>query len=315
MEGRGLDPSGNCWAVLEPMEDGERVIGPNFPIPNGRFRQRRECPHPRTGDARSLQKEGANANRTRHGLIGAYRSSRGLGIPLVNEMRASNPLFQRPTSVFLYGPSEALLDWVALAFASAAEGGYHWTYARTPGHSPDPQGPIAKGAIPADHLRVRDPQELALNHAAANAAITAAFRSEEPLSELTKVVDFLRLPSVTQAFLTSQSPTAEPVVLVVSNAHQLVPLFTVDTVRPVLRTIMARGFAVIATFPGAPTPGRMEFDNVWHLEERDPRSWRKARIQVEQAGLFPPIPPASEPLLDDLPFVASLLSRALDHPV
>jgi len=83
----------------------------------------------------------------------------------------------------------------------------------------------------------------------------------------------------------------------------------------VLRTIMARGFAVVATFPGKPTQGQREFDNVWRLEEHDLRLWRKAKVQVEQAELFPPLPTGSNPLLESLPFVASFLSRALDYRV
>lgn len=222
------------------------------------------------------------------------------------------PPFQRPTSVLLHGVSEALLEWVALAYVSAAPGGYSWSDLRTPGQAPDPLGPIAKRAIPEDHLHVNDPRDFALNDAAANAAITAGLRSDAQSAELSRLVDFMRLPSRTQAAISSRGPAAGPRVLVVSNARQLVPFFTIDTLRMVLQLIRTRGFVVVALFDGVSTQARHAFDCVWRLEGNDPRSWRGARLEVEQSGPFTPLPSGSKASLEQIPLVSLFLSRVID---
>lgn len=221
-------------------------------------------------------------------------------------------LFQHPTSVILYGNPAALVDWVALAFASTAHGGYHWTDVRGRGQVPDPLGPVARGAIAEERLRVRDPGELAPDNVAANAAISSSIRDERP-TDLRRLADFLRLPSASREFISQRPQGREPLVLVVSNARQLVPQFTRDTVRSILQAVVDSGFVVLASYPGIPGPNRFVFDNVWRLEGQDLSAWRSAQLEVEQADASAVLPKGSKTLLNDLTFVASLLARPLDE--
>jgi hypothetical protein len=225
---------------------------------------------------------------------------------------AGERLFPRPTSVILYGPSEPLVDWVALAFASAAEGGYHWTEVRSTTEEPHPLGPVARGVIPPENLRVRDPRELAADNVTANAAITSGILLDEEATALRRLADFLRLPSVTRDFIASRPRGGAPVVLVVSNAHQLVPQYSEEAIRPILQTVVAHGFVVFASFAGPAGPARRVFDNVWHLGGENLSEWRSARLDVEHAVDFGPLRAGSSYLLGEMPSVVSFFTRTLD---
>jgi len=223
------------------------------------------------------------------------------------------PTFRRPSSVFLYGPPGALLDWVAWAFASSAPGGYRWTDLRSPGQNPDPAGPLARGVVPEARLGVGDPRDLAPDHAAANAAITAGLSPGEPHPQLEQLYAFLRLPERTRILLASLPSDSGPLVLVLSNGHRLLPYYTEESVRSALRVLTARGFAVLNVFPEVPSEARFIFDNVWCLSASDPHNWRRTGLRVEKADPLGPLPTKGERALPDLPVVARVLDRALER--
>lgn len=216
-----------------------------------------------------------------------------------------------PTSIILHGSSKALLDWVALAIASASEEGYRWTDVRRPGDAPDPLGPLARGAVPEDRLHVRDPSELKLDDVAANAGITAGVRSVGEPTELSRVADRLRLPPATRHLLEARRPDSPPFVVVVSNAQRLVAHFSSETVRPVLRTLVAHGLVLLASFADVARPDRFVFENVWRLTATELPSWEDARLEVEQATVSGPLPQRGTTRLGEVPIVASFLATAL----
>jgi len=231
---------------------------------------------------------------------------------MLSDRNSERRPFEHPTGVFLYGPPGALLDWVAWAFAAAAPGGYHWTEVRPRGQSGDPLGPVARGVIPEALVGLRDPQDLALNHAAANAAITAGIRPDEHRPALDQLSEFLRLPDPTRALIASRRAGSPPLVAVVSNGHRLLPLYTETTVRATLQTLTSHGIAVFDVFPEVPTEARFVFANVWRLNAWDPHGWRKAVLEVERADPAGPIPAGRKVRLEDLPTVAAALGKPLD---
>jgi hypothetical protein len=172
--------------------------------------------------------------------------------------------------------------------------------------------PIAKGVIPEDRLLIRDSQELAPDHAAANAMITAGRGPSGDLAQLERISELLRLPQPTRDLLASKGSTSAPLVLVVSNGHRLLPLYTAEMVRSVLRTLIAHGVALINTFPAPPTEARFIFGNVWRLSASDPRHWRKAQIEVERAEPQGPIPKLGTFRLEEFPTVSDPLRQTLD---
>jgi len=223
------------------------------------------------------------------------------------------PPFKHPTSVFLYGPPGAPLDWVAWAFASAAPGGYRWTDLRSRGDAEDPAGPLARGAVPAARLSLVDPRDLAPDHAAANAAITAGVPSGAPHPQLEQLSDFLRLPEPTRVFLASRSSQSASLVLVLSNGHRLLPQYTEESVRSALRVLGKHGISVLSIFPGVPSESRFIFDNVWRLSRSDPHGWQRTHLTVEKAGPLGPLPTEGELGLQDLPSVTRILNHVLEH--
>lgn len=226
--------------------------------------------------------------------------------------------FRRPTSVFLYGNPPSLLDWLAWAFASRAHGGYRWTDVRTQGDTLDLDSPIAKGAVPADLLRVRDPQELAPDNVAANAAITAGGRVDEHNPQLAQLADFLRLPPSTQRSIASARSATMPLVLVLSNGHRLRSVYNAELARATNRTLTAHGVTILDIFPHAlEHSGTSEdvttiFDVVWHLTSSSLGEWRKAILRVEKADVSDSISPGTEFRLVEIPLVASALTESLD---
>jgi len=228
------------------------------------------------------------------------------------EPSSLEPPFQQPTSVFLYGSPSALLDWVAWAFASAAPGGYRWTDVRPAGQLPDPLGPVMRGAIPKDRCTVSDPQELAPDHAGANAAITTGLRPDEHNPRLERLSEFLRLPTPTRATIAARGSEGPPLVLVVGNGHRLLPFYPASTVGSTLQTLRSHGISVLNIFSEVPTENRFLFDNVWHLSGSTPSAWRNATLIVEKVDHSGPMPSPGEFQLKEIPLVMVSLTRTLD---
>jgi len=219
-------------------------------------------------------------------------------------------VFARPTSVLLCGEPGALLDWVAFGIAHIHPGGYFWTDVRLPGQVADERGPLGLGRIPADHLNVVQPQELAQNDAPANAAISGVVRADEPDENLRQVVDFLRLPLHTQRLISRLRTGVHPLLLVLSNGHRIAGSYPDRAVRPVLNAITGAGVSILITFPDEAPQGRLNFDNVWHVRGEGRPSWPRAQLVVEKATFGPPLETGARVSLRDLPGVATVVQSA-----
>jgi len=226
---------------------------------------------------------------------------------------APAPRFDVPTSVLAYGPSPLLLHWVVYSFIRLAEGGYFWTDVRFLGQAADPDDPVERGVIPKDRAAVRDPRDFPPNDAPANAAVTVGLRPDQRPAQVEELSDSLRLPSLTQHLIESRRSPAGPLVLVVANAHRMAPLYTPETARVITRAMLARGATLVLTFSDEPPALRFLFENSWHIDGRDPRSWREATLTVEQASPAGPIPRTGAWRLEALPNVASVLAGVFDQ--
>lgn len=225
--------------------------------------------------------------------------------------RTQEALSRHPTTIFLYGPPGPLLDWVAWSFATTAHGGYRWSEVRSREDPTDPEGPVARKAVPPELLSVRDPRDVAPDHGPANAAITAAVRPDGHSLELERLTDFLRLPAPTKALIGSTTPGAPPLVLVISNGHRLLPQFTAQTVRSTIQVLTSHGITVIDVFPQAPSTARFIFNNVWRLDGSSIENWRTTKLIVEQAEESGPLPSGREATLGEIEAVATTLQHAL----
>ncbi len=217
--------------------------------------------------------------------------------------------FDRPTSAILFGAPSRLLDWVAYGFASTHPGGYLWTDVRLSGQRVDVRDPLAQGVIGEGRLSVVEPKELSRSDVPANAAISGLVRADEPPESLRLLVDFLGLPSHTQALLASRRRGDATTLVVLSNAHRLAPLYPLEAVGPVVRAIVAGGVSLFVAYADEPPDGRLEFQNVWHLRTSKGTSWREAEIEVEKSDGGTTLEPGDHVPLRSIPRLAGVLPR------
>ena len=194
------------------------------------------------------------------------------------------PVFVRPTSVFVSGNSRPLLNWVAFALASSSDPTFVWTDVRLRGETVDPKDPLASNVIPEDRLSLVNADQLTRNDAVANMAFAGVIRSDEPPENVRRLTDFLRLPSHTQELLAATRRRGRPPVLVLSNAHRMVALYPTDTVAPVVHAIVDSGAILLVTWADAPPEGRLAFTHILHVDGGAPSSWRQATLKVEKGG-------------------------------
>lgn len=221
-------------------------------------------------------------------------------------------VFDRPTSVIVFGSDRPLLDWVAFVLASSNDPEFVWTDVRFPGQDPGKEDPMTRAVIPPERLTVRRPSELTLNDQSANVAVSAVIRSDEPPEDLRRLVDFLRLPTPTQQVLSGPRSSRRRSVVVLSNAHRLAALYPgAETVARTVRTILESDTVLVMTFADAPSDARFGFETILHVDGSLRDGWRRATLRVERAASDGPFRAGTQAPLGELPPFASVLAREL----
>lgn len=224
----------------------------------------------------------------------------------------TDSLFPTPTSVIIIGDSRPLLNWVAYALASLSDPGFHWTDVRLQGEAPTPDDILSRGLIPPNRLSVVSPPELRPDDATANMAVSAVIRDDETPENVRRAVEFLRLPAQTQDVLSRGSLEGPPRVVVLSNGHRLVAIYSdTATVTPTVKAIVGAGAVLIMTFADAAPEGRAAFDVILHLSGNNALAWKHAALRVEKSTSTSAFRAGTEIRLVDFPPVAALLSRNL----
>lgn len=225
---------------------------------------------------------------------------------------SSEPLFRRPTSVFIGGNNRPLLNWVAYAFAIDANPEFHWTDIRLRGELFDKTDLLGRNLIPADRLNWVYPQELARPQPAPTTDASGArpiSAPDDPRRGAANLAVFLRLPPETQKILTSLAPGRRPFPLILSNAQRIVALYPAESVTPILRVIIASGALAFITFADAPPDGRRAFESVLHVKGESPTTWKQATLRVELCPRDGPFKAGSELRFQDIPPIADVLGR------
>ena len=219
-------------------------------------------------------------------------------------------LFPRPTSVFISGNSRALLNWVAYALAAASDPEFVWTDVRLSEESIASDDLLSRDRIPVERLHLVAPSELTPDDATANMAVSTVIRADEPPEDLRRLTEFLRLPIRTQRVLEQASGEGPPRVVVLSNGHRLVAIYSnTAMVTSAVHAIVSSGVAFIMTFADSPPGGRLAFETVIHVDGGDPTAWRLAKIRVEKAPIGGVFTAGSELLLTDVESVATVLHQ------
>lgn len=220
-------------------------------------------------------------------------------------------MFDRPTSVILYGDSRPLLNWVAFALAVGNPGGYAWTDIQLEGEVRDDADLLRTHLIPEDRFFEVSPDRLILDDFAGNVALGGLVRSGDPPETVQRFADFLRLPSHAQSLISRLPRDGPPAVLVLSNGQRIAALYSWETAAPAIRSVVQSGASLLLTWAEAPTRGRLEFERVFHLKGSDRATWRDGILSVERGTSTGPLRTAVELRLGDLPEVASVLGKSV----
>lgn len=220
-------------------------------------------------------------------------------------------IFSRPTSVVIYGTSRSLLNWVAYGWVSAADREFAWVNVRLRGEVQADIDPLSRNLVPPDRLHPVYADELVPNDAATKMVIGGAVRDEESSDAVRRLMDFVRLPSLTQRVLSRALPGGLPMVLVFSNAHRVVAFYPTESVAQVVRAVVNSGAILLSTFADAPPEARHAFETILHLEGNDPKEWKQAILKVEKAPSDAPFRAGLRYRLNEVPPVAAVLTRDL----
>jgi len=223
---------------------------------------------------------------------------------------------RRPTSIFVVGSSDVLLNWVTLALMAPYPSRLYWTVVQLPGEPIAPLDPLGRGVIPADRVDFVHPNDLRREEQAGRQAETAAatvLRSDEHPEYVRRLTEFLRLPSHSQRLIASTTTGPAAPILVLSNAHRLATLFPNTSVVPTVQSFLDSGACLVLVWAGPPPPRRKVFDIVLHVEGSDPQRWKEATLWCEQGIPTGPLSGGKRHHLSELPSVASFLEKGM-HP-
>jgi hypothetical protein len=221
-------------------------------------------------------------------------------------------LFDRPSSVLVYGPSRPLVNLAVFALAEATTPKFHWVDICVPGEERLAVDPVRLGWIPNDHVwSVESPAALRPDELGPNASVFALVRFDEPPATVNHVTEFLRLPEMSQRILASPLPAHGPGVVAVPNAHRVMAAFSADRVRPILQVHRNAGYSVYVGIAEAAGDERLEFDCVLRIEGERLADWATSPVVCEQGAGAGPLADGTPVPLGELPLLAKVFARAL----
>ena len=221
-------------------------------------------------------------------------------------------LTREPRATFLWGLCRPVVNRVLFAFARANDPEFYWLDLRDRNAPRDPGDPVERGWVPEDHLFLTDhPEEARPQDALGNLALLSVVRSDEPEKVLTRLSDFLRLPSVAQEIIARVGATDEPHVLVIANADRVRPYYPTspDGVRPVLTPFLDNRVFPIFCASSPPGEGRWAFDFVLKVEAANLDDARSGSLRCESAPEGTPFRPGEATPLGSIPDIARALAR------
>jgi len=235
-----------------------------------------------------------------------------MSVPATDELLPGG--LRRPTSIFVTGSSDVLLNWVTLALLEPYPSRLYWTVVQLPGEQFAPLDPLGRGVIPADRFDVVRPNDLRREEQAGRQAEVAAatvLRSDEAPEYVRRLTEFLRLPSHSQKLSATSTASSAAPILVLSNAHRLATLFPNTAISPTVQSFLESGASLVLVWAGPAPPRRKVFEIVLHVEGSDPHRWKEATLWCEQGISTSPLSGGKRPHLAELPSVASFLEKGM----
>lgn len=226
-------------------------------------------------------------------------------------------LFERPSSVLVYGPSRPLVNLTLYALAHHTNPEFHWVEVGAIPQPPTVSEPVQLGWIPDSRLWLVDRSNtLRPNDAAAALPLGELISPDEPPESLRQFVDFLRLPDQAQRLIAAQTPNGSPGVVAVPDTDRLEGTFSASEVDSLLAVHREAGLSVMVGHRGSPGSGRDVFDFVFRLQGRDerPDGWKKNQLVCEKGITSGPLRDLQPIHLEYVPILFEVISKARPIP-
>jgi hypothetical protein len=216
-----------------------------------------------------------------------------------------------PTTIYVSGPSRAVVNGVAFAFAEMIDLAPFWLDVRDPTAQSDGPDPGSTGWIPPDRLFVSEGgRGLEVAPENLGKALWTIVRSDEPESVLSHLTDFLRLPELIQEILSATGSGLGIKALVAANTDRVAHLFsrTAEGLQHFLGTLAASHLSIVAAHTGTTVPGRFGFATVFRVDVESPARWSEGTIVCEQGIAHGPFAVGRANRLSDVPAIARVFN-------
>jgi hypothetical protein len=236
-----------------------------------------------------------------------------------SELVAADPAFparwfDRPTSLLLYGPSEALVNLSLYALAAATSPKFQWVDLGVPGGSRSGPGPVGMGWISPERVwSVPNPADLCPDEPNSTDALFQLIRSDESPATVTRITEFLRLSETLQRILATRPLDGAPGVVAIPNVQRTRGAFPPERVRGLLHAYRTLGFSVYLGASDIIGPGPSAFDVVLRLEG-SLVDWTEARVICERGIPSGPLAGSRPVPVSAIPLLATVLARVPSTP-
>jgi hypothetical protein len=228
-------------------------------------------------------------------------------------LRSSFPedLLTHPRSVYASGDCREVVNLLLYALASTIDSKFFWLDigdALGPASSADP---VQLGWVePSRHYTVAAPEMVAPERS--NPALWKVIRADEPSEEIAGLVDFLRLPSITQEIASRAVPGVRPAVLAAANTDRASRLYpaTAEGIHPFIRAITDHGISLIVGHTGPALPNRLAFEFVFRVEATSLPEWTRGTFVCESGIRSGPLRIGRTQPIKRVPWLVQILERA-----
>ena len=223
-------------------------------------------------------------------------------------------LFDRPSSVFVYGSSRPLVNLTLYALATHTNPEFQWVEIGSLSEDRMPCDPVRLGWIPRSRLWVID-RPGALRPYVENLPIHDLIRSDEAPETLAHFAEFVRLPETSQRILTTGA-SGRPGVVAVSNAQRVEESFPTSMIPSILDVHRSAGYSVLVGYGEKPGAGRELFDFVFRLQgtDREKKDWKGIELVCEKGISIGPLKDRAPVRLEAIPLIANVVSEARPTP-
>ena len=217
------------------------------------------------------------------------------GVSVPQKGPAYSADWEFPTSIGIWGGSGLDRARLAIALARKIDPDPFWMHVEASAESQDRSEQGVLTSIPADHLFVFNPPELAPETGAGNIATSFVREDAATGDRFQGLADFVRLPIFTQQLFEGRSAFSPTKVLVIANSDRLQPYYPKEEggIRPFLEALNQMGVTGIYTDSSGLQPNARDLDYLLRLRAEDSATTRAVSVTCEQGappgipGLFP----------------------------